>query len=37
MTKMMYDKVTKKIAVPLLEPYVSKFNDGSILLDPWVS
>ena len=28
---MMYDKVTKKIAVPLLEPYVSKFNDGSIL------
>ena len=27
----MYDKVTKKIAVPLLEPYVSKFNDGSIL------
>ncbi len=28
---LMYDKVTKKIAVPLLEPYVSKFNDGSIL------
>lgn len=28
---LMYDKITKPIAVPLLKPYVSKFNDGSIL------
>jgi len=28
---LLYDKVTKRIAVPLLAPYVGKFNDGSIL------
>jgi receptor expression-enhancing protein 5/6 len=28
---LMYDKVTKRVAVPLLAPYVGKFGDGSVV------